>query len=133
LAGIGGRPCWRTLLGIAGTGGASEALGTACDRAGEAARNVRSDIEPELPLRSSWAPGGPLADPVELPTDEFEPALRSVLFVCTSATEVGVVGRALRAAAAAAEDRAVLEARFFRKAWAAALAAEGSVLDALMD
>jgi hypothetical protein len=46
---------------------------------------------------------------------------------------VGVVGRALRAAAAAAEDRAVLEARFFRKAWAAALAAEGSVLDALMD
>jgi hypothetical protein len=120
-------------LGIAGTGGASEALGTGCDRAGEAARNVRSDIEPELPLRSSWASGGPLADPVELPTDEVEPALRSVLFVCTSATEVGVVGRALRAAAAAAEDRAALEARFFRKAWAAALAAEGSVLDALMD
>jgi hypothetical protein len=62
--------------------------------------------------------------------DEVEPVLRSVLFVCTSATEVGVVGRALRAAAAAAEESEAFEARFFRKAWAAALAAEGSILDA---
>jgi hypothetical protein len=88
-------------------------------------------MEPELPFRSSWKPGGPLVDPVELPKDEFEAVLRRVRFVCTSATDVGVVGRALRAAAAAAEESEAFEARFFRKAWAAAVAAEGSALEAL--
>lgn len=132
LEGMGGWPFWSTLLGMAGTGGASVALGTCCDRAGEEVRKVRSDIDPELPLLSNWDPGGPLVvDPVELPIEEVDPDLRRVLFVCTSATEVGVIGRALRAAAAAAEEREALETRFLRKAWAAALAAEGSVLDAL--
>jgi hypothetical protein len=41
--------------------------------------------------------------------EETEPLLRRVLFVCTSATEVGVVGRALRAAAAAAAESDGLE------------------------
>jgi hypothetical protein len=102
---------------MAGTGGASAALGTGCDRAGEGARKVRSVIDPELPLRSNWNPGRPLVvDPVELPMEEVEPLLRRVLLVCTSATDVGVVGRALRAAAAAADEREAFEARFFRKA-----------------
>jgi hypothetical protein len=99
---MGGWPC-SIFLGIAGTGGASVALGTGCDRAGEGSRKVRSDIDPELPLRSSWNPGGPLVEPVE-PMEEVEPLLRSVLFVCTSATEVGVVGRAFSAVAAAAAE-----------------------------
>jgi hypothetical protein len=128
LGGIGGWPC-RAFFGIAGTGGASAALGTG--RAGEGSRNVRSDIDPELPLRSSCDPGGPLVDPTELPIEEVEPLLRSVLFVTTSATEVGVVGRAFRAAAAAAEESEAVEGRFFRKAWAAADVAEGLALDAL--
>ena len=57
--------------------------------------------------------------------DEFELALRMVLFVCTSATEVGLVGRDRRAAAAAAEDKETFELRWERKAWAAADVAEG--------
>ena len=48
--------------------------------------------------------------------DEVEPVLRSVLFVCTSATEVGEVGLALRAAAAAAEESDAFDFWFFRKA-----------------
>jgi hypothetical protein len=130
---MGGWPCCSTLLGIVGTGGASTALGTCCDRAGDDCRKVRSDIDPELPRRSSWEPGGPLGDPVELPMEEVELVLRKVLFVCTSATFVGVAGRALKAAAAAADEREALEARLFRKACAAAKEAEGSVLEALRD
>jgi hypothetical protein len=64
----------------------------------------------ELPLRRSWDPGGPLSDPAtELPAEEFELALLIVLFVCTSATEVGVVGRDLKAAPAAADAREAFE------------------------
>ena len=47
--------------------------------------------------------------------EETEPFLRRVLFVSTSATFVGVVGLALRAAAAAAAEREAFEDRFFRK------------------
>jgi len=60
-------------LGIAGTGGASGALGTPL--AGEGSRNVRSDIDPLLPRRSRSG------RPTELPTDDVEPDLRSIRFV----------------------------------------------------
>lgn len=42
---------------------------------------------------------------------------------------MGVVGLDLNAAPAAADAREALEAWFFRKAWAAAVAAEGFALD----
>jgi hypothetical protein len=107
------------FFGIAGTGGASGALGTGCDcagdRAGDGSRNVRSVIDPTLPLRSSC--DGPLDDPAtELPMDDVDPALRSVRLVWTSATDVGVVGRDRNAAAAAEDDNEAFEDRFFRKA-----------------
>ena len=60
--------------------------------------------------------------------EEVEPVLLRVLLVCTSATEVGVVGRDLSAAAAAAEERDTLEAWFLRKAEVAAVAAAGFTL-----
>lgn len=123
---------FRRLCGISGTGGASSALGTACDGAGEGARKVRSVMELELPRRSSWAPGGPLVpDTAELATEDTELALRIVLFVCTSATEVGDVGLDRRAAPAAAAASDAFEDRSFRKAWAAALVAFASALDPL--
>jgi hypothetical protein len=116
------------FFGIAGTGGASAALGTA--RAGEGSLKVRSLIDPLLPLRSSIAPGGPFMDPAtELPMDEVEPARRSILLVCTSPTDIGVVGRDRRAAAAAADESDALEAWFLRKAEAAAVAADGLGLE----
>ena len=110
------------FFGIDGTGGASAALGTA--RAGEGSLKVRSDIDPLLPRRSRECPGGPLADPAtELPIDEVEPDLRSILLVWTSPTDIGLVGRARNAAAAAAADSDALETWFFKKAEAAAVAA----------
>ena len=64
------------FFGIAGTGGASTALGTAGED--EESRNVLSVIDPELPLRCS----PPDVDPaLELPFEEVEPALRRVLLV----------------------------------------------------
>ncbi len=69
----------------------------------------------------------------ELPTEAIEALRRMVLFVCTSATEVGVVGLDRKAAAAAAEDKETLEARLFRKACAAAAVAEGLTLTPLND
>jgi len=129
FSGIDGEACFM-FLGIEGTGGASGALGTGCDRPGEGSRNVRSDNDPELPRRWSCDPDGPFTDPA-LPMEEAEPDLRRVLFVCTSATEVGVVGRDRRAAAAAAEESEAFEAWFFRKAEAAAVAAEGLALELL--
>lgn len=64
------------VFGIVGTGGASTALGTACE--GEESRNVLSVIDPELPLRCS----PPDVDPApELPVDEVELVLRRVLLV----------------------------------------------------
>lgn len=116
------------FCGIVGTGGASTALGTGCAaRLGEGSRKDLSDIELLLPRRSSWG----LEVDVELPIEDVEPDRLIVLFVCTSATEVGVVGRDRKAAAAAADDREAFEARFFRKAWAAAVVAEGFTLDPL--
>lgn len=123
------------LLGIAGTGGASIALGTGCDGDGEGSRKVRSDIDPELPFRFKAGPGCPRDKPATeeppLPIEDIEPYLRSIRLVWTSATDVGVVGRARRAAAAAAEDSALFDAWFFKKAWAAAVAAEGSAFSPL--
>lgn len=121
------------FLGIAGTGGTSSKLGRADPLFGDGSRNVLSVIDPELPLRSSWAPGGPRIDPgTELPIEEFELVLRIVLFVCTSATDVGVVGRARNAAAAAAADKEALEAWGLRKANAAAVCAEAFALGPLL-
>ena len=118
------------FFGIAGTGGASGALGTACD--GDGSRNVRSVIDPELPFRCNVGLCSPCIDPAtELPIEEVEPDLRRVLFVWTFATDVGVVGRDRRAAPAAAAARDALEAWFFRKACAAAVAAEGLALSPL--
>jgi hypothetical protein len=115
-------------FGMEGTGGASAALGTG--RAGEGSRKVRSDIDPLLPRRCRLAPGGPFADPAtELPMDELEPALRSILFVWISPTDTGVVGRDRNAAAAAAEESDTLEAWCLRKAEAAAVAADGLAVD----
>lgn len=112
-------------VGIDGTGGASGALGTPLD--GEGSRKVRSDIDPLLPRRSRLG----LVDPAtELPTDEFEPDLRSIRLVWTSATDMGVVGLDRNAAAAAEAEREALEVWFFRNAWAAAVVAEGFAFDA---
>jgi hypothetical protein len=111
-------------FGMAGTGGASTALGTG--RAGEGSRNVRSDIDPLLPLRCSSGRGSPIVDPaVELVMDAFEVALRSILFVWSSAGFEGVVGLDRNAAAAAPAASAALDVWFLRKAWAAAVAALG--------
>jgi hypothetical protein len=120
------------FFGIEGTGGTLSKLGRADPRFGDGSRNVRSVIEPELPLRSSWEPGGPRTDPeTELPIEEFEFVLRIVLFVWTSATDVGVVGRARKAAAAAAADKEALDAWGLRKASAAAVCAEAFALGPL--
>jgi hypothetical protein len=113
------------FFGIAGTGGAFSKLGRAEPLFGDGSRNVRSVIDPELPRRSSWAPGGPRTGPVtELPIEEFELVLRIVLFVWTSATEVGVIGLDRNAAAAAAADSDAFEAWLLRKAEVAAVCAE---------
>jgi hypothetical protein len=60
--------------------------------------------------------------------EEVDPLLRIVLFVWTSATEVGVVGRDRSAAAAAAAESDALEAWLFKKACAAAEVADGFTL-----
>lgn len=113
----------RMCCGMAGTGGASTALGTGRLGPGDGSRNVRSDIDPELPLRSSCGVALRCDPPNELPTDDVDPDRFKVLLVCTSATDVGVIGRALSAAAAAAEEREAFDDRFFRKAWVAAVVA----------
>jgi len=59
-------------------------------------------MDPELPLRCK--DGRPPVG-VTVPLDEMDALRRSVRLVWTSETLVGVVGRAFRAAAAAAEDR----------------------------
>ena len=108
-----------------GTGGASRAAGLAAPRFGDCSRNVpiRSVMEPELSLRSSIELGRPFTDPLrELEID----ARRCVRLVCTSATFVGVVGRDLRAAPAAAAARFAFDFCVDRKAKAAADVAEGS-------
>ena len=112
------------FFGIAGTGGASSALGTGWDLDGDGSRNVLSVIDPALPRRCSAAPGGPRTDPdLELPIEDDESARRIVLLVWTSATDVGVVGRFRSAAAAAAEDNDAFDALLERKAAVAAVVA----------
>jgi hypothetical protein len=109
-------------FGIAGTGGASARFGRGEPRLGDGSRKVRSVMEDVLPRRSS-PPGRPCTDPpLELPTEETEP-LRMVRFVWTSATEVGVIGLARRAAAAAAADKDPFEVELLMKACAAAVCA----------
>ena len=109
-----------------GTGGASRAAGLAAPRFGDCSRNVpiRSVMEPELSLRSSIELGRPFTDALrELETDPR----RCVRLVCTSATFVGVVGRDLRAAPAAAAARFAFDFCVERKARAAAeVAAESA-------
>lgn len=99
---------------------------------GDGDRNVRSVMDPELPFLLSCSPGRAEVSGVLLPADEDRDALlRVVLFVWTSATLVGVVGRALRAAAAAAAlSEAVLDSRRV-KAEMAAVAALGLAVEAL--
>lgn len=110
--------------GIAGTGGASSAGGLF--RAGDASRNVLSDIEPLLNLRCSMLEGLPLTDPFfELPIEEL---LRTMRFVCMLPTSVGVVGLDRSAAPAAAAARFVL---FAACAWNARAAADVAAVSIL--
>lgn len=136
--------CMLTLCGIAGTGGAIssewyEFLGNPpllrdlCLCApGDGDRNVRSVMDPELLCLLSCAPGRTEVSGVLLPAEGDRDALfRVFLFVWTSATLVGVVGRALRAAAAAAAlSEAVLDWRRVN-AEMAAVAALGFAVEAL--
>lgn len=89
-------------------------------------------MDPELPCLLSCSPGRAELSGVLRPADEDRDALlRVVLFVWTSATLVGVMGRALRAAAAAAAlNEAVLDSRRV-KAEMAAVAALGLAVEAL--
>lgn len=89
-------------------------------------------MDPELPCLLICPPGRAEVSGVLLPADEDRDALlRVFLFVWTSATFVGVVGRALRAAAAAAAlSEAVLDSRRV-KAEMAAVAALGFAVEAL--
>lgn len=89
-------------------------------------------MDPELACLLSCPPGRAEVSGVLLPADEDREALlRAFLFVWTSATLVGVVGRALRAAAAAAAlSEAVLDSRRV-KAEMAAVAALGFAVEAL--
>lgn len=108
-----------------GTGGASRAAGLAAPRFGDCSRNVpiRSVMEPELSLRSSIELGRPFTDALrELETD----ARRCVRLVCTSATFVGVVGRDLSAAPAAAAARFALDFWAVKAKAAADVAAESA-------
>jgi hypothetical protein len=85
----------------------------------------------ELPRRSSCVcPLGRRAPTAALPDEETEVLRRAVRLVCTSATFIGVWGRARRAAAAAAEDSALLGSWFAAdmKADAAAVVAFGFAL-----
>ena len=67
------------FFGMAGTGGASGALGTGCSGLfGDGSRNVLSVIDPELPLRCNW---GRVDPATELPTEDTEADLFIVRFV----------------------------------------------------
>lgn len=90
----------RSGVGRLGTGGASRGLGAGL-RPGDGDRNVRSIIEPTLGVLVSSRrrlPSRPGAD-------ERDGLRRKALLDCTSDTIVGLIGRARRAAAAAAEER----------------------------
>lgn len=109
-----------------GTGGASRAAGLAAPRFGDCSRNVpmRSVMEPELSLRSSIELGRPFTDALrELETEALR---RCVRLVCTSATFVGVVGRDLSAAPAAAAARVAFDFCAVKAKAAADVAAESA-------
>ena len=110
---------------MAGTGGAS--CGVDCNRAGDGSRNDRSDMDPAEPLRSNPDPGRPVSIPTAEPCEDTEAARLIVLFVCTSATDVAVVGWLCRAAPAAAVARLALETCFLKVRRAAAMASEFAV------
>lgn len=107
-------------FGMLGSGGTSWLPGAAL-RAGDGERNVRSVMEPELGVRRSSCL--PLSRVVLL-ADDTDALLLTARFDCTWDTFVGVVGRALRAAAAAADDNELDGSRRM-KAEAAAVAALG--------
>jgi len=66
---------------MAGTGGASAALGTGRLGPGDGSRNDRSDMEPPLSLRSSCGVALLCDPPNELPTEEVDPDRFRVLLV----------------------------------------------------
>lgn len=106
-------------LGRLGTGGTWPSR-RAGERCGDGERKVRSIMEPTLGLL--WrSHTGSLS---RLACDDADGLLRWARLVCTSATLVGVCGRARRAAAAAADESEALESRRI-KADAAAVAALG--------
>ncbi|KAG7291716.1 hypothetical protein NEMBOFW57_001735 [Staphylotrichum longicolle] len=118
------------FLGSAGTGGISSSKDWLRGRAdpdpllpgrcGLGVRKVRSVIEPLLPRlrKPDWSRKGCEA------VEATEALRRCVRFVCTSATRIGVVGRARRAAAAAAADKELFDSWRLKTA-AAAVAALG--------
>lgn len=109
---------WGSVFGKLGTGGASCGTGAGL-RPGEGDLKVRSVIE--LALGDLWS-CFPWRDRSGLLVREA--LLLRARFDWTSATLVGVVGRALRAAAAAADDNE-FEGSLRMKAEAAAVAAFG--------
>lgn len=127
-------------LGILGTGGLSVAScdmayrcpppPLLCGRCGLGDLKLRSVIDAELPLLCSAGLTLLSTLPPALPREETEALRRTVRFVWTAETSVGVVGRALRAAAAAAEDKEGLAlGSRRRKAERAAVAAEGFAVE----
>jgi hypothetical protein len=138
--------CCFSSRGMAGTGGASCAGTADIDTGlllppaltalpllpglpGLGLRNVRSVMLPWLPRLLSSPLGLPLLprDSIvaAVPLDETEPLRRIVRFVWTSPTLIGVVGRFLSAAAAAAEDSETLGLLVRLKTARAAVAAFG--------
>jgi hypothetical protein len=124
--------CATAVEGNCGTGGAGSfvSCGAGLPRLGEAARNVRSVIDPLLSRR--YKPGAlvlapsptagetplrTLAEPVE--------SRRCMRLVCALPTLVGVAGCARIAAPAAAAARDALDDWAFIKAWLAAVWAAG--------
>jgi hypothetical protein len=108
---------------MTGTGGTSCCPGAGLLPPGDGDRKVRSVMEPLLGVLRRSLDGVLLS---RLPAEDTEPLLRRARLDGTSATLMGVVGRALRAAAAAAEDRVVVVAGSLRmKADVAAVAAFG--------
>jgi hypothetical protein len=120
-------------LGSAGTGGASAAGLTApfC-LPGDGERKVRSVMLPELlarcrPPLPALPPLVPPPTTLPLPVDDCDPR-RTMRFVCTFPTGSGDEVCDRKAAAAAAEERAALDAGRWTKAWPAAAVAALIVL-----
>lgn len=121
--------CWpATPLGTTGTGGALAAgeSGRVLRPEGDGDRNVRSVIEPPLfclnrpPLPTP--PRAVLPTTLPLPTDDTDPR-RAIRFVTRLPTGSGEEVCDRKAAAAAEEERAVLDGELFTKAVPAAAVA----------